>query len=249
LECEVEDTDFVSIPAAAWWALPTVTGVGYGDMIPQTLGGKMAGACTMVGGVLITSLSVAVTTNSFIEHFQRNMQRAKVAKRLRTTISKDLARPTQSLARLSVSCQDLASLVYDGDHEQGNLNPRLPKIERELQELLMDLQANLTDVHASPSTMMYADDGREALLTCLELLQEQNKVWFKQVQRVADDILRMHMGTIDRERTEFYRTSGSIGGGLTPAVSEQRSPSRASVQFSDAIPFPSASADSGITDA
>ena len=42
LESGEHDTDFVSIPSSLWWAMMTVTTIGYGDMVPQTKGGKVA---------------------------------------------------------------------------------------------------------------------------------------------------------------------------------------------------------------
>ncbi len=58
---------FGSIPAAVWWALETVTTVGYGDVIPKTLPGRIIGGITMMTGILMIALPVAIIGSSFTE--------------------------------------------------------------------------------------------------------------------------------------------------------------------------------------
>lgn len=50
LERDVQPASFSSIPAAMWWAVVTLTTVGYGDVVPITIGGKMfAGLISLIG--------------------------------------------------------------------------------------------------------------------------------------------------------------------------------------------------------
>jgi voltage-gated potassium channel len=51
----------------AWWALVTLTTVGYGDVVPVTKLGRMVGAVIILGGVLSLSLVTATVASVFIE--------------------------------------------------------------------------------------------------------------------------------------------------------------------------------------
>lgn len=66
-ERTVQPDKFGSIPQAMWWAITTLTTVGYGDVVPVTVIGRMIGATTMVGGLIMLALPIAIIASSFSE--------------------------------------------------------------------------------------------------------------------------------------------------------------------------------------
>ena len=66
-EREAQPVAFGSIPDAIWWALATVTTVGYGDVVPRTVFGRIVGGFTMISGILMIALPVAIIGSSFAE--------------------------------------------------------------------------------------------------------------------------------------------------------------------------------------
>merc|ERR1719201_2045752 len=58
---------FDNIPISLYWAVTTMTTVGYGDMFPQTYVGKCIGVLTMFCGILLLALPVIVVGGNFQE--------------------------------------------------------------------------------------------------------------------------------------------------------------------------------------
>ncbi|KZY42324.1 MULTISPECIES: ion transporter [unclassified Oleiphilus] len=58
---------FGSIPACLWWAVVTLTTVGYGDVTPITVGGQLFGALVMVCGVGIAAMPAGIFASSFVQ--------------------------------------------------------------------------------------------------------------------------------------------------------------------------------------
>lgn len=71
LESEAQPDKFGSIPAASWWAVATLTTVGYGDLTPVTAAGKLFGGVVMVVGLCILALPVAIISTGFAQEVSR----------------------------------------------------------------------------------------------------------------------------------------------------------------------------------
>ena len=67
VERDVQPEQLGSIPAAMWWAITTLTTVGYGDVVPVTALGRVIGGLTMVTGLVMLALPIAIIASSFSE--------------------------------------------------------------------------------------------------------------------------------------------------------------------------------------
>lgn len=71
LEREAQPEVFSSIPAAMWWALATLTTVGFGDVTPITPLGKLFGGLTMIMGIGMLALPTGVIATGFAQEIRR----------------------------------------------------------------------------------------------------------------------------------------------------------------------------------
>jgi voltage-gated potassium channel len=70
-EREAQPDKYGSIPEAMWWGIVTLTTVGYGDVTPVTLWGKIAGGLTAVMGLCMFAIPVGIIASAFIEAVRR----------------------------------------------------------------------------------------------------------------------------------------------------------------------------------
>ncbi|CAI5455476.1 unnamed protein product [Caenorhabditis angaria] len=80
------NNQFQSIPLGLWWAICTMTTVGYGDMTPHTSFGRLVGSLCAVMGVLTIALPVPVIVSNFAMFYSHNQAREKLPKRRRRVL-------------------------------------------------------------------------------------------------------------------------------------------------------------------
>lgn len=70
-EHDLQPREFSSIPATMWWAVATVTTVGYGDVYPMTPLGRVLGSAVAILGIGFFALPTAILGSGFVEAFSR----------------------------------------------------------------------------------------------------------------------------------------------------------------------------------
>ena len=84
----LEPETFTSYGLSCWWAVTTVTTVGYGDIVPESSEGRIVGAALMLIGVslipLVTSVAVSILTakRARLQHDEQAAQLRRLEERL-----------------------------------------------------------------------------------------------------------------------------------------------------------------------
>jgi hypothetical protein len=76
VEGDEQPAVFSSIPAAMWWAIETLTTVGYGDMVPVSAVGKILGGIVSIVGIGTLALFSGVLTVGFLDQLRIIRERA-----------------------------------------------------------------------------------------------------------------------------------------------------------------------------
>jgi voltage-gated potassium channel len=66
----IDHREFANIWVGMWWALQTVTTVGYGDVTPKDVAGRAVAALVMLEGIALLAIVTAAITSTFVERAQ-----------------------------------------------------------------------------------------------------------------------------------------------------------------------------------
>jgi voltage-gated potassium channel len=104
----LDHSEYSSIWVGMWWALQTVTTVGYGDVTPKHPSGRAVGVVVMLEGIAFLAITTAVITSSFVARAEREQAVAEEVVDLALE-----ARLEQRLDELAARFDRLESMLRD----------------------------------------------------------------------------------------------------------------------------------------
>jgi voltage-gated potassium channel len=209
-EQEAQPDKFGTIPDALWWAVITLTTVGYGDVYPVTPAGKMIAGVTAVLGIAMLALPVGIIATAFAREIQRRD----------FVISWSMVSNVPLFAGLdAASVADLMRVLKSATYEPGELICRSGE------------RARAMFVVAEGEVEVDREDGAQKLCAgqcfgeaaVLDHAQRHQTVracaWVKVLMLDADDLhqiinARPHVGPILRAAAEGRQDPAGVAAGI-----------------------------------
>ncbi|KAJ7412345.1 hypothetical protein BTVI_46505 [Pitangus sulphuratus] len=115
-----EHTQFKNIPIGFWWAVVTMTTLGYGDMYPRTWSGMLVGALCALAGVLTIAMPVPVIVNNFGMYYSLAMAKQKLPRKRKKHIppAPQASSPTFCKTDLNMACNSTQGDICLGKDNQ-----------------------------------------------------------------------------------------------------------------------------------
>ncbi|MFL6122970.1 potassium channel family protein [Actinophytocola sp.] len=98
-ERDAPDATITTFPDAVWWALTTITTVGYGDRYPVTPEGRLVAAALMVGGIALLGVVTGLVASWFVRMLKGSEQAA--AERTEDVLRQELTQLRQEIRALT----------------------------------------------------------------------------------------------------------------------------------------------------
>ena len=98
----LDHREYPNIFIGMWWAIQTVTTVGYGDVTPKDVAGRIVAAAVMLEGIAFVAIATAAVTSTFVARATRqyNIAEADEDKKREADIQSSLTEMNQRLEQI-----------------------------------------------------------------------------------------------------------------------------------------------------
>jgi voltage-gated potassium channel Kch len=75
----LDHAEYSNVWVGMWWALQTVTTVGYGDVTPKNPSGRIVAILVMLQGIAFLAITTAAITSTFVARATKEREKARAA--------------------------------------------------------------------------------------------------------------------------------------------------------------------------
>jgi hypothetical protein len=155
--CYVRELDggkcspYQSILLTLWWAITTMTTVGYGDTIPVTILGRLVGGIAMLGGIIMLALPTTVFGAQFAEEYNSMksdaaLERLRKPERERLDDEAELADLKAELKEIRDKAQEMLPNIHKRLHAYLQTSGRAANFARG-ECIMKDLKTGLVEMY------------------------------------------------------------------------------------------------------
>ena len=121
-EHDAQPEVFSSIPAAMWWGVVTLTTVGYGDIYPITVTGKLLGASLACFGIGVFVLPAGIVASSFAAEVSKDEIPANIDREFRGEVNTNEQLSQLTLQQIRAEAKLLKYCLQTAREELGELD-------------------------------------------------------------------------------------------------------------------------------
>ena len=156
-EHDAQPEAFSSIPASMWWGVVTLTTVGYGDIYPVTVIGKLLGAALACFGIGVFILPAGIVAAGFAKEVREDITPAELLENqtVESMVTEDISKGQQSYQQIQANAKLLQHCLRAANQEIGHLESDQDAIDSWAMFLYFQAKQEIADCSELTNKSLY----------------------------------------------------------------------------------------------